>query len=126
MSEDDKQKAASMPTATESDPSRDLLDRVRSLQPDQVSREVRMFGVLALMVDDAMTVAAHKNGSLLVRVDPAEDADLVQKPGAARAEMGTGRSMGEGWIRVDGSVLGSDATLEAWLDAAMRYHRKGN
>lgn len=125
MRKDDKQKAASMPTPTGGDLSRELLDRVKSLQPDLKCREVRMFGVLALMVDDAMTVAAHKNGSLLVRVDPAEDADLLREPGASRAEMGTGRSMGEGWIRVDGSVLDSDAAVVGWLDAAMRYHRKG-
>ncbi len=53
------------------DHSRELIDRIGSLQPDQDPRVVRMFGVLALMVDGAMTVAAHKNGSLLVCVDPA-------------------------------------------------------
>lgn len=123
MSKDNKKKPASMPTPTGGDLSRELLDRVKSLQPDQNPREVRMFGVLALMVDDAMTLAAHKNGSLLVRVDPAEDAELIRKPGASRAEMGTGRSMGEGWIRVERSVLESDASLASWVDATMRYHR---
>ncbi len=125
MNKNKELKDGGMPTPAGGDQSRELLDRVRSLQPDQNLREVRMFGVLALMVNDAMTVAAHKNGSLLVRVDPAEDAALLDKPGAARAEMGTGCSMGEGWIRVDGSVLGSDATLATWLEAAMRHHRKG-
>lgn len=124
MSKNDRNKATGMPTPAGGDQARTLLDRVRSLQPDQNPREVRMFGVLALMVDDAMTVAAHKNGSLLVRVDPAEDAALLQQPGAARAEMGTGRSMGKGWIRVDGSVLENDATLQPWLEAAMRHHQQ--
>ncbi len=49
-----------------------------------------MFGVIAIMVDDAMAVAVHKDGSLLVHVDPAEDASLLQSPDASRAEMGAG------------------------------------
>lgn len=79
-----------------------------------------MFGVLALMFEDAMAVAVHKDGSLLVRVDPAEDADLLREPDASRAEMGTGRPMGEGWIRVEARALRSDATLVGWLGAATR------
>lgn len=79
-----------------------------------------MFGVLALMVDGAMAVAVHKDASLLVRVDPAEDARLLESPGASRAEMGAGRSMGEGWIRVEAKVLRSDAALAGWLEPATR------
>lgn len=106
---------------TTGDPSRELIDRIRPLLPDQSVREVRMFGVLALMVDDAMVVAAHKDGSLLVRVDPAEDAALLRKPDASRPEMGTGRSMGQGWIRVEARALRSDPALLGWLGAATRY-----
>ena len=80
-----------------------------------------MFGVVAIMVDDAMAVAVHKDGSLLVRVDPAEDAPLLQSPDASRAEMGAGRSMGEGWIRVEARSLRSDVALAGWLEAATRY-----
>ena len=79
-----------------------------------------MFGVLALMVDGAMAVAAHKDGSLLVRVDPTEDAQLLQNPEASRAEMGAGRSMGEGWIRVEATALRNNAALTSWLEAATR------
>ena len=80
-----------------------------------------MFGVLALMVDGAMAVAAHKDGSLLVRVDPAEDARLLENPEASRAEMGAGRSMGEGWIRVEAKALHSNPALSGWLEPATRY-----
>jgi len=73
------------------------------------------------MVDDAMAVAVHKDGSLLVRVDPAEDLRLLQSPDASRAEMGAGRSMGKGWIRVEARALRSDAALVGWLEAATRY-----
>lgn len=103
------------------DRSRDLMARIRQLLPDRQLRDVRMFGVLALMVDDAMAVAVGKDGGLLVRVDPAEDADLLRHPGASRAEMGTGRSMGEGWIRVEASALHADEALVGWLEAATRY-----
>ncbi len=79
-----------------------------------------MFGVLALMVDGAMAVAAHRDGSLLVRVDPTEDAQLLQNAEASRAEMGPGRSMGEGWIRVEATALRGDTALVGWLEAATR------
>lgn len=110
-----------MTAVSAGDPARELIDRIRASLPGGPVREVRMFGAIAVMVDDAMAVAVHKDGSLLVRVDPAEDAQLLERAGACRAEMGAGRSMGEGWIRVDASALESDADLVGWLDAATRY-----
>ena len=80
-----------------------------------------MFGALAVMVDDAMAVAVHKDGSLLVRVDPAEDPRLLKEPQASPAEMGAGRSMGAGWIRVEPQGLTTDAALARWLECALRY-----
>ena len=108
-------------TSPAEDLSRTLLDRVTSMVPGRQLREVRMFGVLAMMVDGAMAVAAHSDGSLLVRVDPAEDARLLQSPGASRAQMGAGRSMGEGWIRVESTAIGPDAALAGWIEAALRH-----
>ena len=105
-----------------SDRARELIDRIRSGLPGGELREVRMFGVIALMVDYNMAVAVHKDGSLLVRVDPAEDAQLLERPGASRAEMGTGRSMGPGWIRVDAEAVEGDEGLSTWLEAAARHH----
>jgi hypothetical protein len=61
-----------------SDQARELLDRTRASLPGGQVREVRMFGVIAVMIDDAMAVAVHKDGSLVVRVDPAEDARLLE------------------------------------------------
>lgn len=98
-----------------------LVERVRTFLPAHELREVRMFGVVALMVDGAMAVAVHHDGSLLVRADPAEDARLLDSPGASRAEMGLGRSMGKGWIRVESRMLRSDAALSNWLEVALRY-----
>ena len=103
------------------DPARELVDRVRTLLVGRRIREVRMFGAIAVMVDDAMAVAVHEDGDLLVRVDPAEDARLLGFPGASRAEMGAGRSMGEGWIRVEARALRDDAPLVDWVEAATGY-----
>lgn len=110
-----------MKPAPTDDAARELLDRIRAALPAEHIREVRMFGAVAVMVDDAMAVAVHKDGSLLVRVDPAEDPRLLEDPHASRAEMGAGRTMGAGWIRVEATALSSDATLTQWLDCAFRY-----
>lgn len=104
------------------DQARELLARVRTLLPDRAVREVRMFNVIAVMIDDAMAVAVNKDASLLVRVDPAEDARLLESPHASRAEMGAGRSMGRGWIRVETRALSSDQGLGDWVACATRYH----
>ncbi len=80
-----------------------------------------MFGMVAVMIDDSMAVAALKDGSLLVRVDPAEDARLLKDPHASRAEMGPGRSMGQGWVRVQARALRSDESLSDWLGCATRF-----
>lgn len=101
---------------------RDLLDRIAALLPgDPAVREVRMFGTVAIMIDDSMAVAAHQDGSLLVRVDPGDDAHLLENPDASRAEMGAGRSMGPGWIRVDARALDDEQDLSNWLNCATRY-----
>ena len=86
-----------MTTAPADEPAPELLDRIRASLNEGHLREVRMFGAIAVMVDDSMAVAVHKDGSILVRVDPSEDRYLLARPGASRAEMGVGRSMGEGW-----------------------------
>jgi TfoX/Sxy family transcriptional regulator of competence genes len=108
------------------DPVRELLDRVRRAFPHDRLREVRMFGVTAVMVNDAMAVAVHRDGSLLVRVDPAEDAALLERPHASRAEMGPRRSMGAGWIRVAASALETDQGLDDWLQPALRFLRSAS
>lgn len=111
-----------MTPAVAADRARELVDRIRAYLPGGQVREVRMFGAIAIMVDDAMAVAVHKDGGLLVRVDPADDARLLEKPEASRAEMGAGRSMGPGWIRVEPPALHDDTALAEWLTAATGYH----
>ena len=78
-----------------------------------------MFGGLAFLVNGNMAVAASGQGGLLVRVDPAESADLVASTAAYPMEM-RGRSM-DGWLRVDAGDVAADAALREWVDRGVGY-----
>lgn len=93
------------------------------LAAENLTREVSMFGGRAFMVDEKMVVSASRDGSLLVRVAAAEHETLLQRPGASQAEMGTGRTMGPGWISVVDTALADDETLSSWIDVALECHR---
>ncbi|QIK71264.1 TfoX/Sxy family protein [Propioniciclava coleopterorum] len=103
----------------------DLVFRLRGLLADEPTlRDVSMFGGRSFMVEGRMLVAAGRDGSLLVRVAGARHDELVARPGAAQAQMGAGRSMGPGWIRVEAQALEDDAALTSWLDLAREHHRR--
>lgn len=105
-------------------PQNELADRIRVVLADeQEIREVSMFGGLSFMVRDRMVVAAQRDGGLLVRIDPARHGELTARPGARQAEMGKGRSMGPGWITVDGEALDTNESLASWMDVAMQFHQ---
>lgn len=106
----------------------ELADRIRAALSDRDPiREVKMFGGLAFMLDERMVVCVTVGGAaLLVRVAPDRDAEYLTVPGAQRAEMGKGRSMGEGWITVDQDAIDADKDLEYWLDAALEFHAQGS
>ncbi len=104
----------------------ELAERVRcSLSRDGCTREVKMFGGLAFMKDDRMVVCISRDGGLLARIAPDRDAELVGRPGARRAEMGKGRSMGTGWIAVDRRQLESEEDLQFWMRACLDFHARG-
>ena len=113
-----------MTRATPDPQIRVLLDRIERLLPHAPLREVSMFGAIAVMLDEAMVVAVQKDRSLLVRVDPAADHVLLERPEASRAEMGTGRSMGAGWIRVQPEAIENDDTVAVWIDSALAFHQR--
>lgn len=106
----------------------EVADRVRAALSDREGvREVNMFGGLAFMVDDRMVVCVSGGGSdLLVRVAPERDAEHLERTGAMRAEMGKGRSMGEGWITVDKHSIEQDEDFQYWIDASMLFHASGS
>jgi TfoX/Sxy family transcriptional regulator of competence genes len=97
-----------------------LAGRVRTLlaAEDEVV-EMRMMGGLAFLVAGNMAVTVSGRGGLMVRVDPAETAALVGMPHASRMVM-RGREL-DGWIRVDGAGVETDAELRSWVDRGVAY-----
>lgn len=101
-----------------------LIERLRDLLADEpVMREVSMFGGRSFMVNEKMVVSARKYGALLVRVAADRHSELLDHPGAAQAEMGSGRDMGPGWLEVAAGALGDDDALSFWVDVAMEHNQ---
>lgn len=100
-----------------------LAQRLRDvLAPHQDVREVRMFGGLSFMVDGRMAVAAGRDGNLLVRTDPAEYDNLLQR-GGEPAHMGKDRPMGKGWLTVPHQRIQGDAELAYWVKVGIDSQR---
>lgn len=99
-----------------------LADRIRALHDGEDDlTEQRMFGGLAFLVNGHMAVAASGQGGLLVRVDPAESAALVESTGASVMEM-RGRAM-PGWLRVRAEDVASESELAAWTERGVAHAR---
>jgi TfoX/Sxy family transcriptional regulator of competence genes len=101
----------------------ELADRVRELVGQESGLvEKRMFGGLAMMIDGNMAVVVSGSGGLMIRVDPAEFAQLQAEPGAQATVM-RGRPM-RGWISVDAAACAQDADLIRWVDRGVRFARR--
>jgi TfoX/Sxy family transcriptional regulator of competence genes len=95
-----------------------LADRIRALVAGEDGiTEQRMFGGLAFLVGGNMAVAASGQGGILVRVDPAESARLVETTAAEEMVM-RGRSMA-GWLRVEPA----EDELPQWVERGVSYAR---
>jgi hypothetical protein len=100
----------------------DLALRIRELLADEPDvAEQRMFGGLAFLVGGNMAVAASGQGGLMVRVEPEETEALLAEAHARPFEM-RGREM-QGWLRVEGEGLSTDAELEPWVKRGVGYAR---
>ncbi|WP_327117403.1 TfoX/Sxy family protein [Nocardia sp. NBC_01730] len=100
-----------------------LAERIRvALTAVPAVREVPMFGALSFMVNDKMLVAAQASGDLLVRVAPEWNRELTALPGVGKAEMGSGRAMGLGWVSVATDVIAADAQLHFWIAVALEHN----
>jgi TfoX/Sxy family transcriptional regulator of competence genes len=100
----------------------ELADRIRQrVAGEPAVTEKKMFGGLAFLVGGNMAVAASGQGGLLVRVDPAESAELVESSRARVMEM-RGRQM-PGWLRVDAADVKTDEELSAWVDRGVAFAR---
>jgi hypothetical protein len=100
----------------------DLADRIRELVGGEAGlTEQKMFGGLAFLIGGNMAVAASGHGGLLVRVDPAQSAQLVATTNARLMEMG-GRQL-QGWLRVDPEDVRGDRHLARWVELGTSYAR---
>ena len=100
----------------------ELADRIRAVvhaEPGLTER--RMFGGLAFLIQGNLAVSASGQGGLLLRVDPADTAALVQEPYVDRFVM-RGRAM-DGWLRVDDAAVESDEDLGRWVSHGVTYAR---
>jgi hypothetical protein len=100
----------------------DLANRIRELIADEPDvSELSMFGGLVFLVRGKMSVAAGRQGSLIVHVDPEDTDELLAKPHTQPFVMG-GRPM-EGRVRVDAEGLGTKRQLERWVTRGVAYAR---
>jgi TfoX/Sxy family transcriptional regulator of competence genes len=100
----------------------ELAQRIRDRVAGEPSlSEQAMFGGLAFLVGGNMAIAASGQGGLLVRVDPADSADLVRDTAATPFEM-RGRAMA-GWLRVPTDAVERDDDLQAWIDRGVAFAR---
>src|SRR5919106_3632939 len=98
----------------------DLANRLRErLAGEGPVTEKKMFGGLAFLLGGHMCVAASRTGGLLARIDPGDTEEVIQRPHAARMEMGR-RSM-DGWITVAPGGVESDRDLAAWVERSVSY-----
>ena len=80
-----------------------------------------MFGGLAFLIGGHMSVAASRQGGIMVRIDPDEIEALLAKPHTRPFEM-RGRPL-DGWVRVDAEGLKTKRQLEPWVKRGVAYGR---
>lgn len=99
-----------------------LAARIRDLLDGEPgTTEKRMFGGLAFLINGNMAVSASGQGGLLLRVDPAETAFLVNPPHVTQFQM-RGREM-DGWLRLETAAVETDDALRRWVSSGVAYAR---
>lgn len=81
--------------------------------------EKKMFGGTGFMRNGNMAIGTTAKGELLVRIDPAQQAAALARPGAYQMHMGT-RPM-TGFIAVTEAGTGDEAALAGWIAYAVTY-----
>ncbi len=99
----------------------DLANRIRELLAGIPVTEKKMFGGLAFLVGGHMSVAASREGGVLLSCDREETAALLEKP-HTRPMVMRGKEM-EGWVRVDPEGLGTKRQLEPWVKRGVAHAR---
>ena len=99
-----------------------LADRIReAVDGEPGLSEKRMFGGLAFLVHGNMAVAASSQGGVLLRVDPARSAALLEHDHVEPMVM-RGRAM-DGWLHLGPQAVKTDADLRRWVDVGVDFAR---
>ncbi|MGB3441992.1 MAG: TfoX/Sxy family protein [Actinophytocola sp.] len=99
----------------------DLADRIRELvATERGVDERRMFGGLAFLINGHMSVAASRQGGLLVRVPPAET-DALTGDDRVQPMVSAGQPR-RGWLHV-AATADEDAWVEEWVVRGVSYAR---
>lgn len=100
----------------------DLVNRIRELLGSERGvEEKRMFGGLAFLINGHMSVAASRQGGLLVRVPPDHTDKLLAREHVSPMVM-AGREA-RGWIRVGVDGLQTKRLLQGWVTRGVGYAR---
>jgi TfoX/Sxy family transcriptional regulator of competence genes len=100
----------------------DLAERIRELLgPIRGVDEKRMFGGLAFLINGNMSVAASREGGLMVRVPPDETEKLLTRAHVSPMVM-AGREA-RGWLRVDAEGVKTTRQLTGWVTRGADYAR---
>jgi TfoX/Sxy family transcriptional regulator of competence genes len=100
----------------------DLANRIRELLGSERGvEEKRMFGGLAFLINGNMSVAASREGGLLVRVPP-DDTDKLLGRAHVSAMVMAGREA-RGWLRVDAAGVQTKRQLQGWVTRGTGYAR---
>jgi TfoX/Sxy family transcriptional regulator of competence genes len=98
----------------------DLANRIRELlSGERGVEEKRMFGGLAFLINGNMSVAASRQGGLLVRVPP-EDTDRLIDGQHVSPMVMAGREA-RGWLQVAADGVKTKRQLQRWVSRGAGY-----
>lgn len=105
-----------------------LAQRIRErLESIPSYREVKMFGGLSFMLDGHIVAFASRNGDMMVRCPPEDEARLLAEAGdtAQPARIGNRKQQQKttGWITVRADAL-TEPVFDRWLDIALDYNQR--
>ena len=100
----------------------ELVQRIRELLAAERSVDEKpMFGGLAFLINGHMTVAASREGGLLVRVPP-QDNDKRLDRAHVRPMVMAEREI-RGWLRVDSDGVKTKRQLAGWVARGVNHVR---
>ena len=82
---------------------------------------MKMMGGLCFMVDDKLCIGIVKE-SLMARIDPEEEDDLLTKEGSKPMDF-TGRPM-KGYLFIESEGVDMDEDLDFWVEKCLDFNPK--